>query len=294
MKLIEVVNFIERGPFILNYRHELIGSIYDKFHAHQGIELLFVHEGTGQIVLDQKIASIPPNTLILFQPYQLHRVRMNDGSAKYVRTVLNFDPVYLDALLKPFPELRSYFRRMWKDKLAQQIFEQEDRTELAFLYERFHSRLLQASPDARHEEFAIFMVSLLSYLRETESKALSLDRTNAVRTVHHTEKVMEWVEEHFKEKFSLDELAAELHLSPYYISHLFKEATGFSITEYVIARRLREACFLLGTTDMPVHDICCEIGLDSASYFSQLFKKQIGLSPKQFRTQVENKFKVQH
>lgn len=125
MKLIEVVNFISRGPFILNYRHELVGSVFDKFHAHQGIELLFIHEGTGQIVIDQTIHAITPNTLVLFQPYQLHRVHMNMSSAKYVRSILNFDPLFLDNHLKPFPELRSYFRYIWKEKLPQQTFNQE-------------------------------------------------------------------------------------------------------------------------------------------------------------------------
>ncbi|WP_028551575.1 AraC family transcriptional regulator [Paenibacillus sp. UNC451MF] len=291
MKLIEFVNFIGRGPFILNYRHELIGSVYDQFHSHQGIELLFIHEGSGQIVLDQKIHNITPNTLILFQPYQLHRVHMNLCAAKYLRTVLKFDPVFLDTHLKPFPELRSYFRYIWKDKLLQQIFHQEDKTELTFLYERFHTRLSQASQETRNEEFIIFIVSLLNYLRDTSLKANTYTQMKSVRSDHHTEKVMDWVEAHYKQKFSLDELAADLHLSPYYISHLFKETTGFSITDYVIARRLREACLMLGTTDMPINSICYEIGLDSTSYFSQLFKKNIGMSPKAFRGEVELKFK---
>ncbi|MFE5317609.1 AraC family transcriptional regulator [Paenibacillus sp. NPDC056579] len=288
MKLIEMVDFIGRGPFILNYKHERIGSVYDMFHSHQGIELLFVHEGTGHIVLDQKIYAISPNTLILFQPYQLHRVYMDPGAGKYIRSVLNLDPVFLDTRLKPFPELRAYFRHLWKEHVIQQIFPQEDRMELTLLYQRFHARLRQAPQETRYEEFVIFIISLLNYLRDTTTSAVS----SQIRTDHHTEKVMEWVEAHFKKRFSLDELAAELHLSPYYISHLFKEMTGFSIMDYVIARRLREACLLLGTTDMPVNSICYEIGLDSTSYFSQWFKKHIGISPKAFRNEVDDKFKV--
>lgn len=288
MNLIDIVDFT-RSPFILNYRDDRKSR--DWFHAHQGIELLFVHNGFGHVVLEQKVHTVSSGTLLLFQPYQLHRIQMNSHQVKYVRSVLNFDPLFLDAKLKPFPSLRSFFRFLWKQK---QAYTADDSTnELSELYSRFYARLHLTTPDSHTEEFLVFIISLLHVLR---GKSMEVDSENDAPTAslpkydQHTENVMEWIENRFKEKFCLEELAAELHLSPYHISHLFKEATGISITNYIIARRLKEACLLLGTTNLPINRICNELGLESTSYFSHLFKKSIGVSPKQFRSGIKQTF----
>lgn len=65
----------------------------------------------------------------------------------------------------------------------------------------------------------------------------------------HVEKMLDWVEVHFRQPFSLESLSRELHLSPYHISHLFKQQTGITLSDYVAGRRIREACVLLENTD---------------------------------------------
>ena len=285
MTMIDVVN-LTRKAYILNYRNESASGVF--FHAHQGIEVLFIHEGTGVIVLGQKVHPISSNTIALFQPFQLHHVHMNPKNLKYIRTVLHLDPVYLDNILKTLPELRAFFRFIWKQPMPQQIFTLKDGIgELNQLYQRFHARLKLASPETDHEEFTVFMISLLHILRSYVLPPSAEANKSPLKYDHLTEYVMDWVENRFKEKFSLDELSAALYLSPYHISHLFKEKTGISITEYIIARRLKEACLLLSTTDMPVNAICLELGLENSSYFSQMFKKHIGLTPKEFRRGVK-------
>ncbi|MDB5083299.1 MAG: AraC family transcriptional regulator, partial [Bacilli bacterium] len=168
MKLIEFVNLTSK-PFILNYRDtRTTGEEWDNFHSHQGMEFLFIHEGSGHIVLEQKIHPVSNGTLIFFQPFQLHRVRMNTNSTRYVRTVLNLDPVYLDSYLQAFPKFRGYFHCIWKEKLTRQIFKQENRSpEINSLFERFHIRISQSSSEFHNEEFVLFMISILQYLRST-------------------------------------------------------------------------------------------------------------------------------
>ncbi|WP_254778362.1 helix-turn-helix domain-containing protein [Paenibacillus sp. cl141a] len=61
-------------------------------------------------------------------------------------------------------------------------------------------------------------------------------------------------------------MAKSLHLSPYHLSHLFKEATGISITEYIAARRIHQSIQLLATTKKPISLITEEIGLTNSSF----------------------------
>ncbi len=100
---------------------------------------------------------------------------------------------------------------------------------------------------------------------------------------HPVEDIIQWIEQHYSEEFRLESLAGELHLSPFYLSRLFNTATGSSITQYITARRIREACLLLQTSSLSISAIGQNVGLSNPSYFNQLFKRATGITPHQYR-----------
>lgn len=91
------------------------------------------------------------------------------------------------------------------------------------------------------------------------------------------------LEEDFAVEYTLASLAAEYHLSPSHLSHLFKQLTGFAPMEYLTARRLSAAKNLLSTTEKSVKEIVYRCGFSDESNFCRLFKSRIGLTPLDFR-----------
>ncbi|MGL5151642.1 MAG: response regulator transcription factor [Clostridium sp.] len=82
---------------------------------------------------------------------------------------------------------------------------------------------------------------------------------------------------------TLNEIANHVHVSNAYLSRLFKEKTGETISELIIKIRINKAKDLLRNTQMKIYEIAYEIGIDDPAYFSQLFKKRTGLSPKEYK-----------
>lgn len=82
---------------------------------------------------------------------------------------------------------------------------------------------------------------------------------------------------------SLKALAESQKLSPGYLSTLFKEDTGMTITEFVNSRRIRQAIRLLNSTDLQIQTIARHCGIPDVNYFSKVFKKQVGKSPSEYR-----------
>ena len=74
-----------------------------------------------------------------------------------------------------------------------------------------------------------------------------------------------------------------LHISPYYLSHVFKQMSGYSPVQYLLRRRIGEAQTLLITTDLPITTIAGMVGYDTQSYFNLQFTKNVGMPPKKFR-----------
>lgn len=98
-------------------------------------------------------------------------------------------------------------------------------------------------------------------------------------------RTIKYMNKHFKEKLTLGDSAAHFHVNPSYLSALFKQEMGKSFTEYLTLLRLREAKKLLRETDLNLTDIAYQCGFSDQSYFSKVFRKSEGLSPKQYRKQ---------
>lgn len=74
-------------------------------------------------------------------------------------------------------------------------------------------------------------------------------------------------------------LAQSVHLTPSHISATFRQAVGSTITDYLTAVRVRQACLLLRTGGKSVEEIGRVVGLQNTSYLCQMFKKHVGISP---------------
>ena len=95
--------------------------------------------------------------------------------------------------------------------------------------------------------------------------------------------VMQYIDEHYAQKLSLAELGEVAHMSPSYLSHIFSKATGFSLWDYIIARRIEQAKHLLLSTDRKILDIAFECGFQNSVHFHKCFRSQTGLTPGEYR-----------
>ena len=94
------------------------------------------------------------------------------------------------------------------------------------------------------------------------------------------EKAKSFIDEHYARKgLTLHEVAHENHVSPNYLSYLFKKYTGFNLWEYVIKLRMEESRKLLLSTDLRRYEIAEKVGYESPEHFSKIFKKYYGISP---------------
>ncbi len=103
--------------------------------------------------------------------------------------------------------------------------------------------------------------------------------------------VMNYLNHHFAEDISVNSIAAALFLNRDYISHVFKDETGYSVMAYVISLRINRAKLLLAETDRSITDIAMECGYTDFTYFSKQFKKHTNMSPSKFRKDASQKKK---
>lgn len=92
-----------------------------------------------------------------------------------------------------------------------------------------------------------------------------------------------YIREHFRENISRNDVAAIVYITPNYLSKLFRSKMGMNLREYINQIRIEEARRMLLTTSLSVSEIAGRVGYDNISYFSTVFRKQVGMSPVDWR-----------
>lgn len=96
-------------------------------------------------------------------------------------------------------------------------------------------------------------------------------------------KVTNYIKKNCSEKLTLDTLAREVYLSKSYLSSIFKDETGVSLTDYITNVRIEKSKKLLTGEGIAISEIALMCGFKDQSYFSKVFKKETGISPKKYR-----------
>lgn len=92
-----------------------------------------------------------------------------------------------------------------------------------------------------------------------------------------------YIDRHYDQPLTLDCLSETAGFSSYHFIRLFRAAYRQTPHQYLIQRRIDQAKDLLGASDLPIQDICFEVGFESLGSFSSLFRRVTGLSPSAYR-----------
>jgi len=103
-------------------------------------------------------------------------------------------------------------------------------------------------------------------------------------------KAVIFIQQHFNEAISLDQIASEVNLNPEYLSRIFKEETGHTYSSFLSNIRLKKAEHLLINTMEKVQNIAEKVGYSNVSYFSTIYKKKYGMNPYEYRRNNANKY----
>ncbi len=103
------------------------------------------------------------------------------------------------------------------------------------------------------------------------------------------QKILQYVEEHYGERISLDQVAAAAFLSRSYASVLFKKETGEKFSDYLQRIRIEKACTLLKDTSLSIQETADRTGFFDTAHFSRVFKEKMGVSPMEYRKKKREK-----
>lgn len=234
-------------------------------HTHPYAELFYVVGGQGHIQVDQELHPITTGQLVILNPNVMHtEVSRNASPLEYV--VLGIEG--LELVSREGEDAR--FR----------ILDHPDNVTSCLGNILRETREDLPGSDTICQAYMEILVTQL--MRSTD---VGLGDAGTPAANSQCVAVRRYIDAHFKESLTLDDLAAIAHINKYYLAHAFKEEYGISPIRYQLERRIEEGCYLLRQTDLSLAQISRILGFSSSSYFSQAFRTGKGLSPSAYRNQ---------
>ena len=235
-------------------------------HTHNHVELFYIIGGKGQFLINDQLYPVNTNHLVIINPNVIHtEVSLNAQPLEYI--VLGVDGIELsisDTSNGQFCIL-DHFESLDMASCLRNIL-----------------REMEMKQPGYEDVCQAFMEILI--IRLMRSTGLSLpSETSAVSTNRQCAAVRRYIDLHFKEARTLEQLAEEGHMNKFYLSHAFKREYGVSPINYMISRRIEESKYLLAETDLSMSQIAQLLGFSSLSYFSQVFHRTQNISPKEYR-----------
>ena len=240
-------------------------------HLHNFIELVRMLDGEVDCFADSRRYRVRAGDLFIAFPNQIHYYE-SFGPEKYDIFLVSVN------LLSPFSQLLET-----NTPKSARVPAEEVSPRMHFLLDC----LIDACRDVEHgERYAeerregYLTACFGEYLKSAEMSGPGSREASALKTI------VDYCSRHYTEDLSLATLSEELHMSKYYISHIFGNKVNMRFNDYINSLRISKACVLLAGSEKSMTEICDQVGFSTIRTFNRAFLRQFGHSPSEYRRTV--------
>lgn len=253
-------------------------------HWHDEMEIIYVKKGTGVITVDFKRYEVAAGTIALILPGQLHSIEQYESECMEYENII-FHPNIL--LSKQADACNSNF---FVPLLAGKISVPLLYTPGSPCYQEIAACIdaNDAISDTTPKAYQLFIKSqlfMLFYLLWNKC-CLAEPPKKDYKSLEKMKMILKYIENHYMDKITIQDIAAETGLSQSHFMKYFKNTMGTSFIEYLNEYRLTMAGRLLVSSESSILDIASEVGFENLSYFNRAFKKRFGQTPSAYRKKM--------
>ena len=248
-------------------------------HWHSAMEIIAPVENWYDAVIRGETYHLVPGDILIIPSGELHALKAPE---KGTRFIFLFD-ISSIAKLSGFASIQS----VMDDPLI------ITKNTYPHIYDDVYHILLQMRNEYFNKnefaELTIFSLLLNLFVKLGTNHLSNMDLFASARPYKQKEyinkfnDVMDYIDAHYMEDFTLDSVASAIGFSKYHFSRLFKQYTGFSFCAYICHRRIKVAEELLEQPDLSITEIAMQSGFPSISTFNRVFRQQKNCSPSEYR-----------
>jgi len=246
-----------------------------ELHDHSAVEILLTLEGSVTYTVDDIVYQVRKGEVLIIPPDMQHALSMGEESSRYL---FLFEPEGILSM-RDIKTLTPYFHRPFhlRDGSEAHVRIRELLLKLKDVYEK---RELMWNTVCYSYLLRVYAILGQRYLNGVRNRIPDGGRIVESEVITAS---MTYINNHYKQDLSLEDVAEFAGFSRYYFSRSFKKQTGYSFKDYLCEKRLQVATDLLIRTDKSMKDVAAESGFGSVATFNRVFREKKGCTPTQFR-----------
>ena len=241
-------------------------------HSHDYYELFFLLKDSRTVFINDKTFILPESSLVVVSPFSMHKTQ--GGPYKRININISVD------MLKKHEE---HFLKELAAFYAIRIPSEENYLIRSLLEE---GALITKTNSKSKKDYLLAITSTILYLLKKQ-KIIPVSTLDAFAVKqpndHIVYNVIHYINDNYQKEIFLEQIAKHFFISKSTLCALFKERMNCTVMEYVLRLRIAKAKYLLLYTNKSIENISYECGFSSANYFGLVFKKEIGLSPLNYK-----------
>lgn len=246
-------------------------------HFHDKYEIYYLRSGERYYFIKDRVFHINKGHLVLIREGELHKTT-DAETPDHERSLIYFRKPFVAAAGNSTEILLESLNRSY---YVIQLSLKEQQT-----VENIFSEMFQEA-DEQQTGFEVclqgllmrLLVFILRYIEETDENAFVSDSPKHEKV----SEIVKYLNGHYLEELYIPGIAGLFYISPYYLSRIFKETTGFTMLEYINTLRVKAAQKLLTDKKIKVIDVAEKTGFGSVSQFNRIFRQVSGFSPLSYR-----------
>ena len=244
-------------------------------HDHSAVEILLTLEGMVTYTIEDKIYQVRKGEILIVPPDTLHSLSMGEGSSRYL-FLFESDAIMA---MRDLKAMASYFHKPFhlRDGSDAHVRIRELLLRAREAYEKREMMWNTMCYSCILRVYATLGQRYLSGIRPRTGDNLRNMDSEVITAV------LTYINNHYREELSLEDVAKFAGFSRYYFSRSFKRQTGYSFKDYLCQKRLQVAMDLLIRTNRSMRDVAIESGFGSVATFNRVFREKKGCTPTQYR-----------
>ena len=254
-------------------KYSTSNNLNSRIHFHPFTEFYYILDGVGKFSIEDKLIDVKKDDFLIINSNVGHSIYPSDKDENLIYISFGVDSIFLKILNKEesLEEDKYFYKNIEDEKLKEEFIKAFKDIQTEFNSGADYSKSMA------NAKATVYVINLLRRFKD------EFTITNDIKINKQIDYIKNYIDNNYSEDIKLESLSKMAYMNKFHLISEFKQSYRVTPIEYLILKRIEVTKNLLISTNHSMEEISSIVGFNSQSYFNQVFKKKVGITPSQFR-----------
>lgn len=254
-------------------KYSTSNNLNSRIHFHPFTEFYYILDGVGKFSIEDKLIDVKKDDFLIINSNVGHSIYPSDKDENLIYISFGVDSIFLKILNKEesLEEDKYFYKNIEDEKLKEEFIKAFKDIQTEFNSGADYSKSMA------NAKATVYVINLLRRFKD------EFTITNDIKINKQIDYIKNYIDNNYSEDIKLENLSKMAYMNKFHLISEFKQSYRVTPIEYLILKRIEVTKNLLISTNHSMEEISSIVGFNSQSYFNQVFKKKVGITPSQFR-----------